>query len=221
MAYSIKLKHGGSLTTNDKISCYTFNLSPLRTCRRKPCFGKGCYALGGVLDPRTGRSGPRYKSVTTSWDRNWSALQKNPLRLCVDISNEINKRGMKWFRWLSAGDLTPDLTLVVSAVAGRCPGTKFLVFTKEYELGNMLLDAHKNVSVIFSTWPGWKENDKLMGSRHAIVVPSDGTNPRGYFTCPGGCEGCRECWKNSKKNIAFNAHGPFKRRIGTSHTGVR
>lgn len=214
MSSSIKLKCGASLTTNDKIGCYTFNLSPLRTCRNKPCFGKGCYVLGGVLDPKSGKAGPRYHSVTTGWERNWKALNSDPLQLCVDISDAINRRGMKWFRWLSSGDLTPELTLVISAVAGRCPKTKFLVFTKEYELGCLLKDAHSNISVIFSTWPGWKQNDKMMTGRHAIVVPSGGANPRGYFTCPGGCEGCRECWKPKKTNIIFNAHGPFKNRIG-------
>ena len=124
------------------------NQVPGVTCRPDaPCFGKKCYACKGRF---------LFANVQkTMWD-NYDMWVNTPMEYFNGIIDA--SKGVEFFRWHSAGDI-PSIAYFKSMVwvAERCPTTEFLAFTKQYEIVNEYLDAHKgilpkNLHIVFSHW---------------------------------------------------------------------
>lgn len=113
----------------------TLDLPPITTCRRDaPCMNE-CYAC---------RS--HYVYLNRRVDRviNLKAYYANPQFYFDSIVAQIS-RGLisyNFFRWHSTGDI-PDIDYLdgMAKVARKVKGTRFLCFTKKYELVNKWLES--------------------------------------------------------------------------------
>ena len=183
------------------------SLPPVCTCRPDaPCMAK-CYA-------RKGR---------WCFTRNKSLLQKN-----LDIWNEdaemfkrdvmISAFHSRFFRWHSSGDI-PDMNYLDMMVelANELPNTKFLCFTKKFELVNEYLNIHKsfpeNLCMVFSAWGSFiPENPYNLPVAYVrfrnMVQPEI---PESAYSCDGYCgecvmSGC-SCWElKHGESVVFNEH---------------
>lgn len=185
----------------------SISLPPVCTCRPDaPCVAK-CYA-------RKGR---------WCFSHNKSLLQKNP-----DIWNEdpvmfqkdilIAAFHARFFRWHSSGDI-PDakyLEMMV-AVAEQLPDTKFLCFTKKYELVNNYLSIHnsfpENLRMVFSAWGSFlPENPFSLPMAYVRFKNGDqGSIPANALQCRKYCGDCVmsgcSCWNlKNGESVCFNEH---------------
>ena len=183
------------------------SLPPVCTCRPDaPCVAK-CYA-------RKGR---------WCFSHNKSLLQKN-----IDIWNEdpamfqrdiiISAFHSRFFRWHSSGDI-PDMKYLEMMVdtAKRLPDTKFLCFTKKFEMVNEYLNIHKsfpeNLRMVFSAWGSFiPENPHNLPMAYVQFKngETDGI-PTDAFQCKGYCGECTlngsSCWTlNDGASVVFDEH---------------
>lgn len=187
------------ITTNKKVGCKTFNLNPEWTCRNKPCF-RWCY---DSIISKNGVKYPSYSSIKRGRTRNHRALS-NPIKAADELIEIIQEDN--YFRWFSGGDLTKQAAPFVNKAAKKCPNTMMFLPTKNIKEGLKLYQKYDNLQVIFSMWPGWKENDTIKNYRHSILIGRHDAAPKDYFLCPGKCEGCRYCYYPGG-NVAFRWHG--------------
>lgn len=183
------------------------SLPPLCTCRpNAPCRAK-CYAMKG-----------RWR-----FGHNKDLLQKN-LRVWKENPEEFRREVVaasifsQYFRWHSAGDI-PDMAYLemMVSVAEYLPYTKFLCFTKKFELVNQYLDAHKsfpkNLCIVLSAWgsflPANPYNLPVAYVRfkkgEQNLVPADARRCSNYC---GDCvmSGC-SCWNlKNGESVCFNEH---------------
>jgi hypothetical protein len=83
--------------------------------------------------------------------------------------------------------------------ANHHPQTKFLAFTKFYDLD--FSNCPNNFSVVWSAWPSYEIPDQVPDGVAGIAYVQDGTEtrvPGGAFECPGNCETCGACWNIRK-----------------------
>jgi len=186
------------------------NLPPPMTCDHDlPCYKDGCYAMKFYR---------LRKNVKTSWDSNWEALQRDRNRYFEIITNAIRMVKPKMFRWHSAGDII-DLNYLfrMEDVARRNPETKFMAFTKKYDL---VFDADKefkeyrtvpHTQIILSAWPGMIIPEHLK-REHPVAYMYDAKNvdpeiPETALPCGGGCEKCGVCWlMKPGQSVVFDRH---------------
>lgn len=174
----------------------SFSVSPILTCNKNiPC-KKDCYARKlEKLRP----------SVRNAWAMNSSAIldEENHQTIIQVISEYIQRKGIKNFRWNVAGDFGIDGYFeIASRVAEANQNCKFLAFTKFFNLKS----AHDNFKVIYSCWGDY--------------LPEDTENPRAYFDdgsitnipqsaqeCDGNCEACAKCWDLGRgQSVKFKKH---------------
>lgn len=157
------------------------------------------------------------------FSHNKSLLKKN-----IDIWNEdpemfqrdivVAAFHSRFFRWHSSGDI-PDMRYLEMMVdtAKKLPETKFLCFTKKFELVNEYLKIHNsfpaNLRMVFSAWGSFiPENPYNLPmayvrfkNEHDCYIPQDAFQCKNYC---GDCvmSGC-SCWdlKNGE-SVCFNEH---------------
>lgn len=169
-----------------------------------PC-RKECYAAKFLSGFRP--------SVRKAWNEN-SVMQRNhPGEYFREIATYLEKRKPKWFRIHVAGDFIDQYTLSEwMRIAGCYPKTRFLAFTKRFDLDYGSIP--KNFMVRASMWPGWDPpglrtfleqgwsffwmQDKLKSETR---IPW-----RTAFECPGACENCRACWSKVPRNVVVMKH---------------
>lgn len=169
------------------------NLPAGCTCREDaPCFKK-CYARKGRF------SFPHNRELVEMNLRVW---QEEPIQYQRDVMIAAFKS--KFFRWHSSGDI-PDaeyLQMMVD-VARRLPDTKFLCFTKKYELVNAYIegagDLPANLSIVFSAWGNWQpENPFGLPVAYIRFRKDQADIPQHAFQCPKYCGDCVmtgcSCW---------------------------
>ena len=169
------------------------NLPAGITCREDaPCYKK-CYARKGRF------SFPHIKDLNSINLRIW---QEDPRQFERDIMIAAFKA--KYFRWHSSGDI-PDaeyLDMMVR-VAQRIPDTKFLCFTKKFELVNAYVegagDLPSNLHIVFSAWGDWlPENPYGFPMAYIHFKRSDMQLPSHARQCPKYCGDCVmtgcSCW---------------------------
>ena len=185
------------------------NLPPVTTCRSDaPCFKK-CYARRGRL------AFPRTKSLL---ERNYDLWRQDPIQFERDVI--IAAYPYRYFRWHCSGDI-PDLQYLkmMIRVAEAIPDTKFLCFTKKYDLVNGILDSGivipQNLNIVFSAWGNFQ-----MDNHHSLPVAyirfknnSDQQTqiPASVFQCQNYCGSCvmtgKSCWDLGKNEaVCFNEH---------------
>lgn len=195
--------------TNSKLgaSIPSVNLPPVITCRPDaPCF-KGCYAQRGNF---------AFPHVKESLTNNLDAYKENP-ELYFQMIAEGSRLYMA-FRWHSAGDIVDERYLQgMCQVARKNPNTKYLCFTKKYELINdYLSNNHKipnNLTIIFSCWKDFIPENPYNLPTTWVFFPKKGENehncmiPKDAIPCGGKCESCLACWQLKKgQSVYFKKH---------------
>lgn len=174
------------------------SLRPIADCANCEHCKKSCYAL---------KAWRMYENVRDAWKSNAAMVHgKHRVKYFEDVDAFIKKRKPKYFRWHVAGDiLDQDYYQWMVAIAKRHPNTKFLCFTKRFDL--KFSGRPKNLAVVLSMFPGMKVPKKEMprawmqdGTEHRI--------PKNTIECQGDCTVCNACWhlNKNKKDVYFHKH---------------
>ena len=190
------------------------NLPPVITCRKNaPCTAL-CYARKGNFC---------YKNVKKSHLDNLEHYRKNPKNYFDSIITFLSGlTTYKLFRWHSSGDIVDEEYFEgMIRVAEACPETKFLAFTKKYEIVNnwmakALLIGRKlpaNLKIVFSMWDN--EFNKTVDNYYDFPTTwvyfkdpeKNGDIPQDAFPCIGKCYECFACWNLGKgHSTVFKQH---------------
>jgi len=184
------------------------NFPPCFTCIDMPCKDK-CYARKAYV---------QYPNVREAWNHNYKEYTDNPKQFVQDfIAQMKNKKKKDIFRWHSSGEIMGQRHLDdLFYIATQLPETRFLVFTKKYNLDYSA--KPDNFVVIFSAWPGLDMPEHIMkNNRIAFMLDKEGVETRhedrNTFVCPGvtkktHCDKCQMCWNIDKigKDVVFPEH---------------
>lgn len=197
--------------TNSKLGAKipALNLPALKTCRADAPCRKGCYALKGNW---------LYANVKNSLENNLNDFLNDSNKFFNDIVNFLNNdlTTYKYFRWFASGDIVNEnfLTGMVE-VAKKCKNTKFLCFTKKFEIvNNYLKQGNKlpnNLKIVFSAWTKDFKVENPYNLPMAYIFFKKAENnadiPEIAIPCKGGCENCLACWGLRKgQSVYFNQH---------------
>jgi len=121
-------------------------------------------------------------------------------------------------RIFDSGDF-PDMAFLVRLVdlCKKTPSTKYMAFTKQYELVNDYIDKNgklpDNLNIMFSAWDKLWEVPNPHGLGVAYVDFNDKRLnpdfPKNAFVCPGRestCSACGACWSKALKAVVFHQH---------------
>lgn len=195
--------------TNSKLgaSIPSVNLPPIITCRPDaPCY-HGCYAQHGNFV---------YSKVKESLLNNLNAYKENP-NLFFKMIAEESKLNLA-FRWHSSGDIVDEKYLQgMCWVARKNPNTKYLCFTKKFELVNDYISAKhkipKNLTIVFSSWKDFVPENPYNLPTTWVYFPKEGENkyndliPKNAIPCNGKCPECLACWQLKKgQSVYFKKH---------------
>ena len=179
------------------------NMPVIITCRPDAPCKDGCYAKRGNW---------LFQNVKNSLQSNLDAYKNDPQRFFNSVLDQTAL--VKYCRWFSSGDI-PDADFFVGMckVARKNKDTKYLCFTKKYEIVNNFLDAGhripKNLSVVFSAWSNWIPKNPynlpmtyVYGNGFANELIPDNAIP-----CIGKCYQCQACWQLKKgQSVFFKKH---------------
>lgn len=187
----------GAIPSVSLPACITCNPSA-------PCFAK-CYAR---------RLEKRYKNVANAYARNLDIMCNDPATYWAQVKGAASMT--RFFRFHVSGDIPHEIYfLEMINTAKQLPSTKFLAFTKQYNIVNTVLDLPgielpENLIIIFSNWGAWKcENPHNLPVCEVILkgdAPADG-----WKICGGNCTECAcrgvGCWELKKGDtIAIYEH---------------
>lgn len=198
-------------TTNSKLGGFipSINLPAGLTCRATAPCQKGCYAKKGNW---------LYKNVKQSLLNNLEAFNESADEYFDYIINYLNNGDIsyKFFRWHSSGDIVNlEYLKGIVRVAKECPQTKFLCFTKKFNLVNMYLEFNpnlpENLHIVFSAWDkNFKVNNPFNLPVTYINFKDSSKNaeiPEFAIPCIGKCSECKACWSLVKgQSVVFNQH---------------
>jgi hypothetical protein len=179
------------------------SLTPIASCRcNVPC-RKDCYALKAYR---------QYPPTKAAWDNNYNMAKTDLAGFFSGIDQYLasKKKPAKYFRWHVSGDIiSAEYLQGMVALASKHINTRFLAFTKQYEIVNNYTGSlPANLTLIFSAWPGLNfDNPKSL----PIAYMQDGTEsrvPENAIECPGNCEMCGMCWQLPQigKDVVFHKH---------------
>jgi hypothetical protein len=149
-----------------------------------------------------------YKNVRKAWDTNTKlALEDLPT-----MERELNEyfsglASPKFFRVHVAGDFVSlDYAEMWARVASAAPTTKFLAFTKSFDIVQKV-SWPDNFKIVYSAWPGVPAPP----AGRPVAWMDDGTEtriPARSVHCPGNCESCGMCWSLDElgKDVYFSKH---------------
>lgn len=149
----------------------SINLPPKATCRADAPCAKLCYACKGTF---------RFKNVRTNMDENLEIYHTRPDYYENYITTAVSI--YRYFRWHAAGDI-PDMAYLdmMVRIAKHLPGTKFLCFTKKFELVNEWIykndDLPENLAMVFSAWDKSFEVPNPWNLPVAYIKLKSGDNP--------------------------------------------
>lgn len=176
------------------------------TCRPDaPCFKK-CYARRGRF----------------CFQHNKACLQNNLELWCCEpdvFEHEVSLAALRsgFFRWHSSGDI-PDakyLDMMVR-ISRNLRATRFLAFTKKYELINAWLDANGalpfNLAIVLSAWGKFlPDNPHNLPMAYIRFKNENAPIPVSLRECPSYCGNCvtsgMSCWDlKPGEAVVFNEH---------------
>ncbi len=187
----------------------SINLPPVVTCRcDAPCADSHkCYAMKGRF---------AFQHNKNLLQGNLDMWQHNPEQF--EIGVRAAAFHSRFVRWHSSGDIPDEAYLeMMVRIAEKLPDTKFLCFTKKFELVNEYLDIHKvfpeNLRMVFSAWGSFiPENPHNLPMAYVRFKKSEQNNiPSTAFQCQNYCGDCVmsgcSCWdlKNGEA-VCFNEH---------------
>lgn len=182
------------------------NLPAGETCRDDaPCM-KECYAL------------KMYRVHPNNIDahrRNLNAYRNNPKFFFdfVAASTALDR----FCRWFGFGDIVDAEFLAgMVRVARKNKNTKYLAFTKKFNLVNAYLDSGKkfpkNLTIILSCWGASfpainPHNLPVAHVRFKGDNPENADIPIDAFPCAGDCATCIACWRmRAGESVCFDLH---------------
>ena len=197
--------------TNSKLGAQipALNLPALKTCRADAPCRQGCYALKGNF---------LFENVRKSYEDNLNHFINNPKEFFNQIIEKIDGglATYKYFRWFASGDIVNETFLNgMIKVAKKCKSTKFLCFTKKFELVNNYLSnggkLPSNLKIVFSAWDKDFKADNPFNLPMAYIYFKKAENnpniPHLAIPCGGSCENCLACWSLRKgQSVYFNQH---------------
>lgn len=193
---------------NSKLSASipSINLPAGITCRPDAPCSKGCYAKKGNF---------MYKNIRDCYMQNLVDYKNNPTKYFDDIIKFFNQdlAIFRYARWHSSGDIV-DINYLngMCKVASKCKQTKFLCFTKKYEIVNEYLDEGgcipPNLHIVFSGWDAnWTFDNPHNFPTSYVRFKDDTRDFNKAKQCTGKCYDCLNCWKLRKgQSVVFNKH---------------
>ena len=189
----------------------TVNLPACVSCRSDaPCV-KDCYARRGNF---------AYPTSKISVNRNYQAYLSNGKKYFEVLDCYLTMISYKYFRWHSSGDIV-DMEYLNGMVwlAKKHPKTRFLCFTKKYEIVNEYLLLHKgkkpsNLVIVFSNWKNWICDNPYNLPTSYVEFPKEKEKyfiPENAMHCSGFCGDCVNtkcsCWDMSEgDSVVFKKH---------------
>ena len=184
--------------TNRKLGKFipSVNLPPIITCRADAPCKKGCYATKGAYN---------YDNVKKSRFDNLNKFTQDSKKYFQEVINYLNNGDViyKFFRWHDSGDIVNEIYLDgMVKVANACKQTKFLAFTKKYELVNEYIakggKIPSNLRIVFSAWDKeWKFENPYNFPVYYVNFKKKENNPiipKSAPICSGSCKECKTCW---------------------------
>ena len=182
------------------------NLPPVITCNTAAGCAKKCYARKGRF---------AFKHIKDLLQRNFDIWREDPDGYERDVA--IAAFTSRFFRFHSSGDIPDDAYLLMMIrVAGKCPNTSFLCFTKKYEIVDNYIDSGgivpDNLHIVFSAWGDYVPTNKHNLPVAYIRFKNQPTKiPGDAFPCPGYCGNCVatgcSCWDlKPGESVVFNEH---------------
>lgn len=181
------------------------NLPAGITCRTDAPCKKKCYACKGRFI---------FNNVKESCMRNLRVWQEDPIRFEKEVAGIA--QFAQYFRWHSSGDIVnAEYLQMMVRVAEECRATKFLAFTKQYEIVNAYLNAGnllpENLSIVYSAWGDFiPENPHNLPMAYVRFKKEKCEIPEYAMECSGYCGECvggKSCWNMGKgEAVVFNEH---------------
>lgn len=182
------------------------NLPAKITCRADAPCKKLCYA---------GRGNFAFKRTKECYMNNLIDYLNNSTEYFNNIIKFFTQplSVYRYARWHASGDIV-DMNYLIGMckVAHKCKQTKFLCFTKKYEIVNEYLDKGgcipPNLHIVFSAWDADWKFDNPHNLPIAYVRFKDDTRDFSKCKqCNNKCYECLECWKLKKgQSVVFNKH---------------
>lgn len=181
------------------------NMPYRASCRQDaPCF-KECYCTHGNMAFPTVRN--RHKSLMDLY-------LENPKEFFNEVDRELAWNRPKYFRYHSSGDIVDEQYLnLMCWLARRHKETRFLCFTKKFEMVNAYLDEHKkpsNLIIVLSNWGDWKVvNPHNLPESFVNFGNNADQIPLFAYECSGSCANCagQHCWYMKKgDSVCFHKH---------------
>lgn len=195
--------------SNRKLGKLIGNINmPTTTCRADAPCRKLCYGRRGHF---------LYSSVRNSIDKNYKLFSDNPKSFFQQINAELLITPYSFIRWHSIGDVpnTEYLEGMVR-VARKNKKTRFLCFTKQYEIVNAFIEnggkIPPNLIIVFSNWGDWHcENPFNLPTAWIKFRNCENEIPPNATECTGFCGTCvnteASCWKLKKGGaVYFHQH---------------
>lgn len=170
-------------TYNEKLGFVSnISLPPGITCGKEVECRNECYAL---------RITKRFRHVVRHWQDNLDLYREDP----DAYFQAIYDHKCQYFRFHVGGDC-PDMEYVerLKFLARAKPKTKFLLYTKRYDLFSAG-DLSSNLSIVFSVWPYMKLPEMSEMPRAFLSCDPKVKYARNPVKCVGKCDSCYYCWK--------------------------
>lgn len=193
-------------TTNTKLGGHIaqINMPYIVSCREDaPCINQ-CYCKKGPIGMTTAR---------TSHMKKLCAYKADPKGFFDQINLELKFVPYKYFRWHSSGDIVDEQYLdYMFKLARKNKQTRFLCFTKKYEMVNEYLNSHKkpnNLIICLSHWKDWHPDNPHNLPTSYVDFGGTLDIPQFAYECTDSCGDCpgTHCWhmKNGD-SVVFKKH---------------
>jgi len=151
-----------------------------------------------------------YKAVKSTQTQNTELITKwSQAKIVDEIDNFLKKYNPSLFRIHVNGDFLNRKELDSWIQIARLnPSTKFLAFTKQIHLFN-LISIPDNLKIRFSVFFNMPENVKeCFLDKGFPIAYTDMTNVFNSKVCSKPCETCQYCY-NSQENVFLPLHGKY------------
>lgn len=195
---------------NSKTGKACLNIAfPTCTCREDAPCRATCYANKGCQ---------QISRVQAAYYRNLRLYNDDPDNFFEQIYCKVKFSGLPKVRVFDSGDLPSyDFLERLVNVCKRTPQTKWMMFTKRYDIVNEYIDKNgslpDNFNVLFSAWHKLWEVPNPHGLGVAYVDFDDKSLnpefPKNAFVCPGRqttCSACGVCFSKRVKAVVFHQH---------------
>lgn len=183
------------------------NLPAGITCRTDAPCKVGCYAQKGRFI---------FQNVKDCAMANYEKYLDTPDEYFDNIRMQLKLIPYSFFRWHSSGDIV-DMGYLIGMIklAKEIQRTRFLCFTKKYELVNQWISSNgnlpNNLIIVFSAWGEWIPHNPYNLPMSYVRFKEDDELPKDGIECNNYCGDCcsqeKGCWfLTHGESVIFNKH---------------